>query len=145
MAIAGTNEEYVFVGRYPQTADAQLRVLVPKKWRPESGNETFFFQVKTHGVWGKYLRVMPREAAVRLRNELNEESKKKAGVDDEMRSVGVRMDSADLDGAGKITISDDLARRAGIGKNENIVLVGCLGSFEIWRADVHAKIPEPED
>lgn len=145
MAIAGTSEQYVFVGRYPQTADGQARVLVPKKWRPDGGKETFFFQVGKHDSLGKFLRVMPMEAAIRLRDKLDEVRKTTLQADDEMRLLGGHMDSAMLDSAGRLTLPDDLIKRVGIKKTEKVVLVGCLDRFEIWRAEDFEKISQPED
>ena len=114
MAIAGTSEQYVFVGRYPQTADGQARVLVPKKWRPDGGKENYFFRVDKREGLGKFLRVMPMEAAIRLRDKLDEVRKTTTQADDDMRLIGGHMDTATLDGAGRLTLPDDLVKRVGI-------------------------------
>jgi DNA-binding transcriptional regulator/RsmH inhibitor MraZ len=145
MADAGRHNEYFFVNSHPLATDAQWRIHIPRKWRPESGQETFFVQVKTDAVAGKYLRVFPMEEAIRMRNAKNAEIEKNPALESRLREVSGKMDSMELDSAGRITLPESMARQAGIEKGSKVIVVGCFGFFEVWGEANHAKVPVSEN
>lgn len=144
MADAGKHNQYFFVNRHELMMDAQGRIHIPRKWRPESGVETFFAQVKTDAVAGKYLRVFPMEEAIRMRNAQNVEIEKNPALESRLRGVSGKMDSMDLDGAGRIALPEKMAAQAGIEKSSKVMVVGCFGFFEVWSEANHAKVPDAD-
>lgn len=145
MAEAGRHNEYFFVNSHPLTTDAQCRIHIPRKWRPDSGKETFFVQVKTDAVAGKYLRVFPFEEAIRMRDAKNAEIEKNPALETRLREVSGKMDSMDLDSAGRIALPEKMAVQAGIEKSAKVMVVGCFGFFEVWSEANHAKVPASEN
>lgn len=145
MADAVRHNEYFFVNSHPLTTDAQCRIHIPRKWRPESGKETFFAQVKTDAVAGKYLRVFPMEEAIRMRNAKNAEIEKNPALESRLREVSGKMDSMDLDSAGRIALPEKMAAAAGIEKSSKVIVVGCFGFFEVWSEASHAKVPAADN
>jgi DNA-binding transcriptional regulator/RsmH inhibitor MraZ len=141
MAEAGKHNEYFFVNSHTLATDTQCRIHIPRKWRPDSGAETFFAQVKNDEVAGKYLRVFPMQEAVRMRNAKNAEIEKNPALESKLREVSGRMDSMDLDGTGRIALPEKMAAQAGIVKGAKVIAVGCYGFFEVWSEASHAKLP----
>lgn len=143
--MAENHTEPIFYGNtYRHGVDAKRRVQVPSKWRPESGGK-FFVMVWTHPAAGKHLRVLPVEEMVRLRNEINrkvEDDPKKSPL---KRILGSATDSVDLDSAGRICLSAEMAAEAGIAVEQPVVLTGAFSYFEIWSKERHEKVGAADD
>jgi DNA-binding transcriptional regulator/RsmH inhibitor MraZ len=130
----------IFANRFEHATDGQLRTQIPSKWRPDSGKERYFVQLREHKAAGKHLRVLPMEEAIRLRDELSRKGESDASQDDYKRALASEMEIVDLDSAGRITLPEAMAKAAGIGKSEKVMLTGSFSFFEIWNMDRHAKI-----
>ena len=131
----------MFAGRFDHSTDGQFRVQVPAKWRPKgSKDETYYLQLRNHATAGMHLRVLPQAEMFRLSNELSRKGETDEQQDDIKRAVASEMTSVELDGSGKITLPEDMATLAGIGKNQVLKLTGAFAYFEIWNVGDHAKV-----
>jgi DNA-binding transcriptional regulator/RsmH inhibitor MraZ len=139
MAIAASMP-IIFANRFEHATDGQLRTQVPSKWRPEDGKERYFVQLLEHKVAGEFLRFLPSAEAVRLRDELSRKGESDASQEDYKRAVASEMEMVDLDSAGRVTLPESMAKAAGIGKNDKVMLTGSFGYFEIWSMHRHARV-----
>jgi division/cell wall cluster transcriptional repressor MraZ len=139
MAVAETMP-IIFANRYEHATDGQARAQVPSKWRPDSGKERYFVQLCDHRTAGRHLRFLPMEEAVRLRNELSRKGENDPGQDDNKRALASEMEIVDLDSAGRISLPEKMAKAAGIGKNETVVMAGAFSYFEVWNQARYAKV-----
>jgi DNA-binding transcriptional regulator/RsmH inhibitor MraZ len=139
MAIAASMP-IIFANRFEHATDGQLRTQVPSKWRPEDGKERYYVQLLEHKAAGKYLRFLPSAEAVRLRDELSRKGESDAGQDDYKRAVASDMEMVDLDSAGRVTLPEAMAKAAGVGKNDKVMLAGSFSYFEMWSMERHARV-----
>ena len=137
-------ETIFFGGRYHHGVDGKRRVQVPAKWRPESGKGKYFAMAWEHERAGYFLRVMPPEEMIRLRNEVSRKVEQDPSKSDLKRSLGSEMDSVELDSAGRICLPAEMAKTAGIAPDQQVLLVGSLTHFEIWNSQRHEKVSESD-
>ena len=139
MAVAASMP-IIFANRFEHATDGQLRTQIPSKWRPKDGEERYFVQLLEHKAAGKHLRFLPSAEALRLRDELSRKGESDASLDDHKRALASEMEMVDLDSAGRITLPEAMAKAAGIGKNDKVMLSGSFSYFEIWNLERHAKV-----
>jgi MraZ protein len=139
--MADNQTEPIFFGnRYRHGVDSKRRVQVPSKWRPESGKGKYFVMVWEHETAGNHLRVLPVEEMVRLRDELSRKVEQDPAKSVLKRVLGSEMDSVELDSAGRICLSAEMAKAAGIATDQQVVLAGAFSHFEIWNGERHEKV-----
>ena len=139
--MADNQTEPIFFGsRYRHGVDSKRRVQVPSKWRPDSGKGRYFVMVWEHETAGHFLRVMPPEEMTRLRDEVNRKIEQDPAKSALKRSLGSEMDSVELDSAGRICLSAEMAKVAGIGPDQQVLLAGAFSHFEIWNLERHEKV-----
>ncbi len=137
-------ETLFFGGRYHHGVDAKRRVQVPAKWRPEAGKGRYFAMAWEHDRAGHFLRVMPLEEMIRLRNEVSRKIEADPTKSDLKRSLGSEMDTVELDSAGRICLPAEMAKTAGIGPEQQVLLVGALTHFEIWNLERHENVSKSD-
>lgn len=138
----GFSVERTFSGTYTHTLDTKGRVSLPAKFRkslPVSlklvprGGTIHLFTVADYQQWVSEFfqdgKPNPRS---------REDGKT-------MFSLTAHAEDTDIDSAGRISISSELCRRAGLGKE--VKIVGMFGHIEIMSPDKYASLDEeePED
>jgi MraZ protein len=126
-----------FTGKAEHTIDNQNRVTIPSIWRAGKGEEQQFFIAPNprKGLW-----VFPEEAMERLHAQVSE---KKLADDDAwkfLRVFSAEMHQCWVDSQGRITLTDDLLKHAGLKKGDNAVLVGMVKHIEIWTPELWQQL-----
>ena len=131
------DEEICFLGEYRHGADEKRRIQVPSRWRPENfeGYElTAMVWTRNSGPQSCLLVFPPSEMKSFVRSVKNM-SWGDPEAETLRRALGGKADSLTLDKAGRITVSERLAKLVGIEKNSEVVMVGMIDVFQIWNAD----------
>lgn len=113
----------MLVGRYSHTLDAKNRLFIPAKHREELGSKF----VITRSV-DNCLSVYSMEGWARYTERINALPKTQAR--DIIRFVYSNAATVEPDGQGRVQLSDELKKFAGIEKN--VVILGCGEYAEIW-------------
>lgn len=130
------NNEIIYSSVYRHSVDDKRRLPVPFRWRPKEPIEYTVIVWPQHQV-GTCLRVLGPKAWAKLMADLDA----MAPSDNKQiakRQIGSMSIQAKLDGSGRITIPEEMAREADI--TDQAVLVGLLDRFEIWNPDRHARV-----
>jgi division/cell wall cluster transcriptional repressor MraZ len=130
-------EEICYLGEYRHGADEKRRIQVPSRWRPEN----FEGYELTATVWTRNsgaqscLMVFPPVEMKSFVRSMKSMSWGDPEAETLRRALGGKADTLTLDKAGRVCISDRLAKLVGIEKNSEVVLVGMVDVFQIWNAD----------
>ncbi len=117
-----------FVGTFHHNLDPKKRLTLPSEWRELVGEPQSLFVLP--GVNDPCLCVYPaRSFALRLEKLRNFSIADEKGRQFQ-RSLASRSLHTGWDAQGRFRLRDDLLGYAGIGSQ--VVLVGCLESFELW-------------
>src|ERR1039457_3262846 len=109
-----------FGGTYKHGVDPKRRVQAPSKWRPENGQGRLFVMLWEHETAGHYLRVMPPQEMIRLRDDVSRKIEQDPAQSPLKRSLGSAMDSVELDSSGRICLPAEMAKAAGIGPDQQV-------------------------
>lgn len=125
----------MFLGSYKVYFSGKNRIILPKKFRQELGNEDKFYLVKgiDGEIWGFNLNEWQKEVKNRLSLPLIELSGRL-----ERRKFFSNAEECDLDSQGRFIISGELINYSEI-KNE-VLLIGAGDHFEIWNPKLWDKI-----
>ena len=131
-----------FVGEFTHSLDTKGRLTIPSKWRIPGGDNTYLALPNQDG----YITVYPPKMVARLEENMGE-----AKLSDVRRralsmELFSRADSFGCDKQGRINLSQDLLRHAGI--KGKAVLAGNFTDFSIWseaRYEKRKKSSEPID
>ena len=127
-----------FTGSFTHTIDRQNRVTIPAIWRgSKSAGEQEFFIVPHPD---KALWVLPAAEMARLHEKLAEKSMADRDTWNFVRVFSGRMQQCILDVQGKLTIGDWLLKYAELVSGKEVVLVGLVKHFEIWKPDLWAQL-----
>jgi MraZ protein len=121
-----------FTGKAEHTIDNQNRVTIPSIWRGAKGEEQQFF-IAPHpdkGLW-----VFPEQEMERLRVKLAERSLADRDTWKFVRVFSGEMHQCVVDSQGRITLSEELLKHAGLSKGSTAVLVGMVKHIEIWTTE----------
>ena len=129
-----------FVGEFTHSLDTKGRLTIPSKWRIPGGDNTYLALPNQDG----YITVYPPKMVARLEENMGD-----AKLSDVRRralsmELFSRADSFGCDKQGRINLSQDLLRHAGI--KGKAVLAGNFTDFSIWseaRSDKLKKSSEP--
>jgi DNA-binding transcriptional regulator/RsmH inhibitor MraZ len=123
----------MFSGEHPRSLDSALRVSLPKDWRSLQIEEFYLIS----GSAECYIKAMPRQDyESKVAEILNDPKLPREVKNSHMRDLGSQCQKVFLDSAGRITVPADLCKEIGIGADEpNMVFVGAITGFEIWRPD----------
>lgn len=120
----------VFVGSFRHAVDSKKRVAVPAKWRAAaSGTREFYVLPDPQNC----LFVLPESEMGKLAERASEISIGEYERRDVLRLIASQAHASPCDKQGRITLTEDLLRYAGIGGEA--VLVGAISKFEIWSPD----------
>ena len=120
-----------FTWRYDHKVDAQGRVPMPAKWRPEDPSTLSLMAVMIrHAADTEFVMVLPSEQFDRFSQPIC------AGDFTEPLKLAERHDyvdriiELDLDSAGRICLPEEMRIAAGLTKD--VLFVGCIDRFELW-------------
>lgn len=125
--MSGESQRTAFVGRFTHAVDDKKRVAIPAKWRAAaSGSNEFCIlpDPKNH------LLVLPQAVVNKMLDKADEISIGEYGRRDALRVIASRGHSTPCDKQGRIVLTEELLRHAGI--TDEAVLVGAWNKFEIW-------------
>lgn len=117
----------MLTGEYRHTVDAKKRLFIPAKHREELG--TSFVIVKD--VRGPRLKVFSEDAWKAYLEPIKQQDRRI--VDQMMRFLHSTALYAEPDSQGRVVLTPELMKYAGITKDA--VIVGCADYAEIWAAD----------
>jgi MraZ protein len=117
----------VFVGEYRHAVDEKKRVAIPAKWRAAASGASEFYLVPDPK---NCLVVMSSETIGKMLEKADEVPLGDTKRRDALRTIASRAHGSPVDSQGRINLTDNLLRHAGI--TDEVVLVGALNRFEIW-------------
>jgi MraZ protein len=130
----GEIQRTVFVGTFTHAVDDKKRVAIPAKWRvAASGSNEFCVlpDLKNH------LLVLPQAVVNKMLDKADEITMDESRRRDAIRLIASRGHSTPCDKQGRIVLTEELLRHAGI--TNEAVLVGVLNKFEIWSPERYAE------
>jgi MraZ protein len=135
----GESQRIVFVGTFTHAVDDKKRVSIPAKWRGAVSGAAEFCVLpdpKNH------LLVLPQSVVNKMLDKADEISIGEYARRDALRFIASRGHSTPCDKQGRIALTDDLLRHAGI--TDGAVLVGVLNNFEIWSPERYAEFQKSQ-
>ncbi|MBM3860612.1 MAG: hypothetical protein FJ395_13305 [Verrucomicrobia bacterium] len=130
----GESQRTVFVGKFTHGVDRKKRVSIPAKWRAAATGSNEFCVLpdpKNH------LLVLPQAVVNKMLDKADEISIGEYERRDALRVIASRGHSTPCDPHGRIVLTEELLRHAGI--TDEVVLVGAWNKFEIWSPDRYAE------
>ena len=125
----------VFVGTFQHSVDEKKRVAIPAKWRAAaSGAREFYVLPHPKG----HLLVLPEAEMDTMIDKAESISIGAYDQRDTVRLIAGNTYATPCDAQGRISLPEDLMRRAGIAGDA--VLVGVLRGFEIWSPSRLAEV-----
>lgn len=117
----------VFVGTFRHAVDEKNRVAIPAKWRAAAkGAQEFYVLPDPKNC----LVVLPSSAMNKMLERADDISIGEYERRDVLRLISSRAHGTPCDKQGRVGLTEELLRHAGIDKEA--VLVGVLTRFEIW-------------
>ena len=125
----------VFVGTYRHVIDEKKRVAIPAKWRAAArGSQEFYVLPDPKNC----LIVLPSSAMEKMLERADDISIGEYQRRDVVRLIASRAHGSPCDKQGRIALTEELMKHAGIEKEA--VLVGTLTRFEIWSPERWAEV-----
>ena len=118
----------VFSGEFRLSLDPKKRLTIPARWRSDALEEVFIIKSPARGC----LVAMPQE----FFEEMGEKAGSQATTVEDHQAFkdqffASAVNSA-LDSQGRMVLSDDLCKFAGLEKEKEVVLAGSGAKFDIW-------------
>jgi MraZ protein len=129
--------EPIFSGAFRHALDGKKRVTIPSRWR--GGGDEFFLQ--PHHKHRCLIAIPPVEF-----QEIREKALQRLPAEkqaDFLRQFGSRSLHCTLDKQGRLLLSDDQCRAAGL--QGEVVLVGLVGRFEVWNPEAWTAHSKQQD
>ena len=127
----------VFFGTFRHAVDEKNRVAIPAKWR-YGGGETARAEFYVLPDPKNCLVVLTESAMEKMLERADDISIGEYGRRDVLRVIASRAHGSPCDSQGRIGLTEELLRHAGVGKEA--VLVGMLTRFEIWSPERWAEV-----
>jgi MraZ protein len=125
----------VFVGTFRHAVDDKNRVAIPAKWRAAArGSKEFYVLPDPKSC----LVVLPASAMERMLERADDISIGEYERRDVLRLITSRAHGTPCDKQGRVGLTEELLKHAGIEKDA--VLVGVLTKFEIWSPSRLAEV-----
>jgi len=119
----------LFCGDYRHTLDDRRRLTIPADWRAMSGEPRRLFVMKS--PHGPYLQVLPAHVASERMAGLAGASLLDKAAQERNKIIAMRTEVVPWDSQGRVRLREDMLAYAGI--SDRVLLVGCIGGFEIWK------------
>lgn len=125
----------VFVGTFRHAVDDKNRVAIPAKWRAAArGSQEFYVLPDPTNC----LVVLPASAMEKMLERVDDISIGEYERRNVLRLISSGAHSTPCDNQGRVGLTEELLKHAGIEKDA--VLVGVLTKFEIWSPDRLADV-----
>jgi len=121
------------MGRYRHTVDAKGRIFLPSKMREEIGASVYV----TKSLDPECLSGYTQPQFAEIRSQLSRLPGTDPVVRDMKREILGEAIACDLDGQGRISVTDELWSQVGIKPGEEIYIVYLYEKFEIWPVAVY--------
>ncbi len=130
----GEDEEIVYLGEYWHGTDKKGRCQVPSRWRPANWDNYELTAVPwTRSTEAQAcLLVFPPSEMKKLLRSVKQMSWGDPEAETLRRALGGKSESLKIDRAGRICLSDRIAKYADIKKNSEVVMVGMMDVFQLW-------------
>lgn len=139
-----TNKIIYYHSTYRHGVDDKRRVQIPAKWRPEAEDAEFTVILwSDNGQSGPCLRVLPQRQIDALMQRIESMSTSDPKDVALRRNIAKCSDTVTIDKGGRICIPENMARKAGIGKEA--VLAGALQWFEVWNPEAYEAVSATDD
>lgn len=132
--LSGLSGAPLFCGEYKHLLDDKKRLTIPAYWREMVGNPQVLYVYKAFN--GSFLKVLPaRVASERMKlasAKLSEDEREAVQA-----IVGGRSGLFEWDSNGRVRVSDDMLKHAGITAELGwkVGLKGTMDGFQIWNQD----------
>ena len=117
-----------FDGRYEHALDAKRRLMVPAEWRQQMGNPGHLYIMPDFKE--KCLVILPPAEMDKVLEKLQEMPLLDPDVSAALACFGEHCERIDVDGAGRIRISDAFLQFANL--ETDAVLIGGVSRMRIW-------------
>jgi MraZ protein len=125
----------MFLGEYIHTFDPKNRISIPSKFRKDLGRVVVITRGLDHCLYVYARKAWEKEAATYALRASGSAGERRLA-----RLFLAGSFEAEVDGAGRILVPDNLKKFAGIG--EKAVIAGVAGRVEIWDEDAWKKYTE---
>jgi MraZ protein len=116
----------VFVGTFRHSVDEKKRLAIPAKWRAAAKGAEFYLLPLPND----HLFVLPESAMDKMMERADDISIGEYERRNVLRLIAGNAHGSPCDAQGRIILTEELMRHAGI--EDEAVLVGVLKGFEIW-------------
>ncbi len=132
-----------FTWRYDHKVDAQGRVPMPAKWRPDVPSSLSLMAVMIrHASESEFVMVLPTEQFDRFSDPLCQGDFTDPLQLAERHDYVDRIIELELDSAGRICLPEEMRIAAGLTKD--VLFVGCIDRFELWNPQAYAAARSSE-
>lgn len=128
VVVSGLAGQGVFVDTFFHKLDGKKRLTIPSAWRDVVGSPSCVIVMP--GVHDPCLCAYPAREMNRRLEKLRGTSIADSRARHFARTLASRSNLLPWDGQGRIRVSDELLKFAGL--QEDVVLVGAFESFELW-------------
>ena len=130
----GETQRTVFVGTFTHAVDDKKRVSIPAKWRAAASGASEFCVLRDPK--NPLLIVLPQAVVNKMLEKADEIYIGEYAQRDALRVIAAHGHSTPCDKQGRIILTEELLRHAGI--TDKAVLVGAWNKFEIWSPERYA-------
>jgi len=137
------NEVILYTSLFRHGVDEKRRVQIPSKWRPSQPDVEFMLILWPNGAQADAnVLVLPPARMAALAAKIQEMSSADQKAQSLRRLLGSKSSSAKMDKNGRIMLTEDMAKKAGIDKEA--VLVGLVDRFEIWNPERYEAVSQAD-
>jgi MraZ protein len=133
-----TTEQIYYNSVFRHGVDTKRRLQIPARWLPAAGEVEFTLIVWPKSSVGECLRAMPPKEMSELMALIDSMPSTDPNKTVLKRIIGSESIQVAVDKGGRISLPEDMVRRAAIG--DEAVLVGLLDRFEIWNPERYEKV-----
>lgn len=127
------------LGSYPHRLDPKRRITIPSTFRSRMGEPGIVYVLPS--LNGKKCLEIFQPDAFELRlGELNRAALTDEAASDFATLIGRVSETLDVDGQGRIRISDTLLRHIGVEKD--VVVIGAVNRIQVWAAGNEPSLDE---
>jgi MraZ protein len=130
----------VFSGEFRPLLDPKKRLTIPARWRSDALEELFIIKSLTRGCLIAMPQAVLKETGEKAREQAPNAEAHQAFKDQFFASAV----NCPVDSQGRMVLSDDLCRFAGIEKEKEVVLAGSGAKFDIWRPEAWQQRQEAD-
>lgn len=123
-----------FIGEYNHQLDAKNRLRIPAKLRKELGDEYYF-----HRGTGKCINVVTKEEMDTILDKLSQVRNSDIELQRSVRAISSSFVQAVEDNQGRVVLPGELRRKANMGDEKELVIVGVVNRIEIWTKSAYEE------